>query len=108
MISNKDKKLIEELGWQHLTEEQQAGQLDMFYGALQIKIGLALEHELNDRQLAEFEKVNAKGDDTVTTAWLKQAVPNYDKVAIKELSALKHDLKRTSAEFKKVINEAGN
>lgn len=108
MFKQADKELIEEMGWQDLPQELQAEQLNTFYATLQIKIGLALEHALSDKQLLEFEKVNAKGDDAATTAWLQQAIPNYDQIANKELSVLKQDLKRTSAQFKKAIETAAD
>lgn len=108
MLSKKDQELIEEMGWQDLSQELQVEQLNTFYATLQIKIGLALEHALSDKQLLEFEKVNAKGDDAATTAWLQQAIPNYDQIANKELSALKQDLKRASTQFKKVIETAAD
>lgn len=105
MLTKIDKELIKEMGWQDLPPEWQAEQLRMLYATLEIKVGSALEHALTDKQLLEFEKVNAKGDDAATMEWLKKAT-DYEKIVAKEFAALKHDIKRTAADFKKVASAA--
>jgi Protein of unknown function (DUF5663) len=106
MLTEEDKKLIVELGLGDSPEEQQAEQLAQFYHALEIHISLALEDELTDEQLAEFEKVHDAGDDAATKAWVQQAVPRYDEIVAVETASLKQSFVDTAAQLKKAIDES--
>jgi hypothetical protein len=105
MFSEQDKTLIEELGLQNLSEEQQALQLQKFYQTLQKKVGMALEDKLSDEQLVEFEKVSGSGDNTATADWLRRAIPDYDQVVVSETADLKQSIKQAAKDYRRIIHE---
>lgn len=105
MFSEEEKALINELGLQSAPEDQQALYLQKFGLTLKKKIGMALESELSEDQLAEFEKISEAGDDAATSAWLRQAIPSYDQVVAEETEDLKKFIKQSSDNFRDVLSE---
>jgi hypothetical protein len=105
MFSEEDEALIKELGFDQVSDEQQAVSLQRFYETVQKRVGMALEDRLTEEQLAEFAKVSDKGDDKATEAWVRQAIPDYDKVIADETEAVKNDIKQTAARFKAIGDE---
>jgi hypothetical protein len=108
MFTEQDRVLITELGLDRLPEEQQAAQLQNFYNALKLRVGIALEDKLTDQQLIEFEKVSATGDQATVNTWLTKAIPDYDRVMTTETETLKQEIKQTASDFRNIINEANN
>jgi hypothetical protein len=105
MFTEEDKALIKELDLETVSEAYQAQQLKHFYETLHVKISMALEDTLTDEQLAEFEKINQRGDDKALAAWFKKAVPYYEQIVTDQTIALKHDIKQTADRLKAVIND---
>lgn len=97
MTNEEDKKLIEELGLSKLPEDRQLYYLSAYYETLSIRTSIALEEELSDEQLDEFEKLHEKAaSDETIQEWLKNAIPKYDEIVAAEEKSLKHDLSQAT------------
>lgn len=94
MLTEEEKQLIAELGFSSLPEDRQRHNLEVYYETLGLRLSAALEEELTDEQLAEFEDLHDSGaTDEVIQAWLQKAVPNYEEIVVSEEEALRQDLK---------------
>lgn len=106
MFNEKDKKLIQDLGLAQLSEDEQVLYLDEFLTTLQMRIGIAVEDALSDEQLAEFDKISAKGDDKATEAWIKEAVKDFDGLVAKEQATLIKEIQESAEKIKQIVHEA--
>lgn len=93
-MNDDDKKLVAEFGIGTLPEAVQEELLGQYFETLELRLGMILEDQLSDEQLAQFEQVHDAGDDDATLTWLKTAIPNYDQLVADETEAVKADIKR--------------
>jgi hypothetical protein len=100
MFTHDEQKLLQALGFATLSDEQKQKRLDTFYETLHMKVGMAVEETLDEKQLAEFAKVITDGDDTATAAWLQQAIPTYEQLVINSTNELIEDIQRTASELR--------
>ena len=76
-----DAELIQELGIENFTPEEQANVID----EMNTQIGEALAEDLSTEQLEEYQQI-IDGNDEVITAWLAANVPDYKETeAFKEI-----------------------
>lgn len=79
---NDDDQIINELGVQDLSPEQQQIVLDEF----RMLVGEALAKDLSDEQMTEYFAI-IDGNEEVIAAWLSENVPDYkEMIAYQELA----------------------
>lgn len=71
-----DDKFLSDVGLSDLPEDQKKPFLQHIYDELELRVGTRLSDGMTDVQLAEFESIIDRKDDTIT-AWLTQNVPDY-------------------------------
>lgn len=96
-----DETFLNDLGLAGASDEQKQAFVQRVLETLELRVGTRLAQELNDEQLAEFEKIApVEGDSPEAIAgkqeqmveWLKANRPDYDSVIAEELGKLKHEL----------------
>lgn len=94
-MDDQDKQLLNELGVESSNEQVQQTVLANFYETVNTRVGMALESELTDEQLREFDEIESKGDDEATSAWLRSTLPNYEEIVNREVADTKEQLRET-------------
>ena len=105
MFTNEDAQLIEKLGLDSLTEEQQAASLAQFYETIRISTGMALEDKLTDEQLMTFAEVQGANDDAATEAWVRRTIPDYDAIVAAESESVLNDVMQSRADVRRAVSD---
>ena len=95
MFDDEDKRLITEFGLESFEESLQVELLSQYYETRDLRVSMALEDQLSDEQLEEFENLYTAADDAATMAWLKTTVVDYDTIVATETAAVKADILAT-------------
>lgn len=82
-----DPSLLATLGV-NMSEEEQKSFAEHLQATLEERVGLAVTELLDDDKVAELIELTQNGDDTATTAWLEQNVPDYKDVIQDEYDIL--------------------
>jgi hypothetical protein len=98
--------LLWDLGFQSLTRAQVSDLLDEMYETLEFRVGMRLAEQMDDNQLATFERIVDGRDETKALDWLTRNFPHYREVVRDEFEHLKRTLRRAASLRKDLDTEA--
>jgi len=75
-----DRAWLEKVGLADLSDADAMDLLSTVRTELEMRVGMAIAHEVTDAQLAEFEAVVDADDESASLAWLAENVSGYPKV----------------------------
>jgi Protein of unknown function (DUF5663) len=88
-----DEAFLNELGITITDEKDRLAKIAELQDELELRVGNTIAEHLSEAQIDEFEKINDKGDEAVSLAWLEVAYPDYKKTVATTFEALKVELK---------------
>lgn len=87
------KAIIEELGIDKLTPEEQKTAFESIFRNLNYRIGRRLGEQLSEEEVKEFQDLFQQSGDPGVLAELERRYPNLDQIFQEELNAIKESVK---------------
>ena len=84
--------LLKEVGLGDLPQEERVALLNHIYETLELRVGMRLAEQMNEKQFDEFEQFFQSKDDKGAYNWLQTNFPNYKDVVAAELDTLKNEV----------------
>jgi hypothetical protein len=87
-----DNAFLVSLGLGAMPMDEKEAFLDYISEELELRVGTVLSKNLNDEQLAHFEKLIDNGQQDEALQWLQQHCPQYKQIVQLELDKLKEEI----------------
>lgn len=88
--------LLWDLGYQSLTRSQVTDLLGELYETLELRVGTRLAEGMDSNQLARFERIVSRRDESEALKWLGENVPHYKAIVASEWEYILGTLRRAS------------
>ena len=89
---------LHDIGITDLSDEEELQTLNTLAETLEMRVGMALAGQLSDKQLENIP-------DDVNESWLKENIPDYDKIAQTEFEAMTEELTNSLAQNKELVEQ---